>query len=618
MQDIIHLLPDSIANQIAAGEVVQRPASVVKELIENSIDAGATEVTLIVKDAGKTLIQVTDNGRGMSETDARMSFERHATSKIKSADDLFAIRTMGFRGEALASIAAVAQVELKTRRPEDEIGTLIRIENSRVKKQENIACQPGTTVLVKNLFFNVPARRNFLKSNPVEMRHIMEEFTREALAYPAVAFSMYQNDMEVFKLQPGKLGKRITGLFGKNYREQLIPCEESLEEITLTGYIGKPESAKRSRGEQYIFVNNRFIKSPYLNHAVNTAYEGLIQEGQFPFHVLFIDIAPGHIDVNVHPTKTEIKFDDERTIYSLMKTTVRKALGSHNITPSLDFSVDANFIHASGQVAGPPSPGNASYHHENPPSERERSNLKKWEAMFEAALKKETPASNVSPDELDQLAGQTVTFHSAANDLRNRPSSSSPNTGEPKFFQLHHTYIITQVKSGLMFVDQQRAHERILYEQYLEQIRNKSGAAQQNLFPERVQFNPSDLSVIREIEDELKTIGFQFENFGNGEIVIQGIPPDISDLSGSTVFTALIEEYKRNHLDYKERHGENLARAMAKNSCIKAGKKLAPEEMASLIDRLFACKNPNYNMDGQLIYYILGLEKIANFFNKKL
>lgn len=617
MHDIIHLLPDTIANQIAAGEVVQRPASAVKELLENAIDAGATEITLIVKDAGKTLIQVTDNGRGMSETDARMSFERHATSKIRTADDLFAIRTMGFRGEALASIAAVAQVELRTRRPEDEIGTMIQIENSQLKTQENIACNPGTTILVKNLFFNVPARRNFLKSNPVEMRHIMGEFSHEALAYPQITFNMYQNDMEVFKLQPGKLSKRIVGLFGKNYREQLIPCEESLEEITLTGYIGKPESAKRSRGEQFVFVNNRFIKSPYLNHAVSSAYEGLIQEGQFPFHVLFIDIGPVHIDVNVHPTKTEIKFDDERTIYSLVKTSVRKALGSHNITPSIDFSFDTNF----GQQAPAHfqnSSGHAGFNPGFQPSEREKANLKNWEAIFRDTIKTETPAARISREEIDQLAGQTVTFNSAANDLRNKASQPDSGIREPGFFQIHNSYIATQVKSGLMLVDQQRAHERILYEKYLEKLNNNTGATQQNLFPERVQLNPSDLSLIKEIEQELKVLGFQFEDFGNGEVIIQGVPPDISGLSGSTVFTGIIEEYKRNHLDYKERHGENLARAMAKNSCIKTGKKMVHEEMVSLFDRLFACKNPNYNMDGQLIYYILGLEKIANLFNKKI
>ncbi len=617
MQDIIHLLPDSIANQIAAGEVVQRPASVVKELLENSIDAGATEITLIVKDAGKMLVQVTDNGRGMSETDARMSFERHATSKIRSADDLFAIRTMGFRGEALASIAAVAQVELRTRRAEDEIGTRIWIENSRVKDQESIACNPGTSILVKNLFFNVPARRNFLKSNAVEMRHIMEEFTRAALSHPRIAFSMYQNDLEVFKLQPGKLGKRIVSLFGKNYREQLIPCEESLEETTLTGYVGKPGTAKRSRGEQYIFVNNRYIKSPYLNHAVSTAYEGLIQEGQFPFHVLFIDIPPAHIDVNVHPTKTEIKFDDERTVYSFVKTTVRKALGTHNITPSLDFSVDANFIQPPPAGSGTTPGEGKSFNPEAHLTGREKSNLKNWEAMFEAALRTETPAASVPPEELERIAGRTVTFTSAANDLGEGTASSATAAGESRFFQFHNTYIVTQIKSGLMFVDQQRAHERVLYEKYLGQLQKKSGAAQQNLFPERVQFNPPDLSLIKEIGEELKSLGFRFDNFGDGEVVIQGVPPDISGLSGSEIFRGIIEEYKRNHMDYKDRHGENIARAMAKNSCIKKGKKLAPEEMASLVDRLFACKNPNYNMDGQLIYYILGLEKIESFFNKK-
>jgi len=617
MQDIINLLPDSIANQIAAGEVVQRPASVVKELMENAVDAGANVIILVVKDAGKALIQVTDNGNGMSETDARMCFERHATSKIRSADDLFAIRTMGFRGEALASIAAVAQVELQTRRPEDEIGTLIQIENSRVKKQENTACAHGTGVSVKNLFFNIPARRNFLKSNPVEMRHIMEEFTRVALAYPQITFSMFQNDMETFKLKPGKLSRRIVELFGKSYREQLIPCEESLEDITLTGYIGKPESAKRSRGDQFFYVNNRFIKSPYLNHAVNSAFEGLIEEGQYPFHVLFIDIGPMHIDVNVHPTKTEIKFDDERTIYTLVKTTVRKTLGSHNITPSLDFSVDTNFGNPSGGSFQNFSGNRSGTGLQTPFSEREKGNLKNWEAMFEAALKTETPVATISLEEQNEISGQTITFNSAVNDLRGNTSNLDSVIDQPGFFQMHNSYFITQVKSGFMLIDQQRAHERILYEKYHEQLDNNTGVAQQNLFPERVKLNPSDMTLVKEIEQELKSLGFDFENFGDDEVIIQGVPPDISAQSSGSVFTGLIDEYKRNYLDYKEQHTENLARAMAKNSCIKTGKRLAPEEMKSLIDQLFACKNPNYNMDGQLIYYIFGLEKIADLFNKK-
>ena len=343
MSDIIKLLPESIANQIAAGEVVQRPASVVKELMENSIDAGASEVTLIIKDAGRSLIQIIDDGNGMSETDARMSFERHATSKIQKSEDLFSIRTMGFRGEALASISAVAQVEMKTKISSEEIGTSITIDGSQFKGQNNVSCAKGTTMFVRNLFFNVPARRNFLKSNPVELRHVMDEFHRISIANPGIGFNFYQNDIEVYKLKPGKLSQRVVHLFGKNYREQLVPCNEETEEITLKGYIGKADFVKKSRGEQFFFVNNRFIKSNYLNHAVVSAYEGLIPEGTFPFFVLFIDIDPRHIDVNVHPTKTEIKFDDERSIYSLIKTTVRKALGAFNITPTLDFGTDANF-----------------------------------------------------------------------------------------------------------------------------------------------------------------------------------------------------------------------------------------------------------------------------------
>jgi DNA mismatch repair protein MutL len=343
MPDIINLLPDAIANQIAAGEVVQRPASVVKELLENAIDAGASDIQLIIKDAGKNMVQVVDNGKGMSETDARMSFERHATSKINKADDLFAIKTMGFRGEALASIAAVAQVEMKTCTQEKELGAHIVIEGSEFIMQEPVATTCGTSIRVRNLFFNVPARRNFLKSNPVELRHINEEFIRVALANPNVGFSMTHNDLENYVLRPGKLSQRIVALFGKNYRSQLVTCNEEMAFIDIKGYVGKPEFSKKSRGEQYFFVNNRFIKSPYLNHAVFNAYSGLIADDQYPFFVLFIDIDPSHIDVNVHPTKTEIKFDDEKTVYNLIKSAVKRALGAHNVTPSMDFSFDTNF-----------------------------------------------------------------------------------------------------------------------------------------------------------------------------------------------------------------------------------------------------------------------------------
>jgi DNA mismatch repair protein MutL len=365
MPDIVRLLPDSIANQIAAGEVVQRPASVVKELMENAIDAGSRRITLLVRDAGKSLIQVIDDGSGMSVRDARMSFERHATSKIRTADDLFAIRTMGFRGEALASIAAVAQVEMRTRLHGEELGTLIAVEGSEVLRQEFTACAPGTGIAVKNLFFNVPARRNFLKSNPVELRHILEEFQRVAIAQPDIEFSFFQNDIELHHLQPSVLSKRLAGLFGAAIREQLVPCEEETSELSLRGYIGKPESAKKSRGDQYFFVNNRYIRSPYLQHAVVQAYEGLIAPDQFPFFVIFIDIDPAHIDVNVHPTKTEIKFLDERTVYALLKTAVRSALGKHHVTPALDFRVRHQFSPAfsaagSGGNRGRPGPGRAN------------------------------------------------------------------------------------------------------------------------------------------------------------------------------------------------------------------------------------------------------------------
>jgi DNA mismatch repair protein MutL len=373
MHDIIHLLPDSIANQIAAGEVVQRPASAVKELMENALDAGATSIRLLVKDAGKTLIQVMDNGSGMSETDARMSLERHATSKIKTADDLFRLRTMGFRGEALASIAAVSQFEMKTRMAHQELGTHLVVEASEVKSQSPAACEKGTSISVKNLFFNIPARRNFLKSNPVEMRHIIEEFQRQALAHPTLSFSLYQNDEVVYDLPPAKLSQRIVALFGKSFQEQLAPCKEETDQVRVTGYIGRPESARKTRGEQFIFVNQRFTRNNYLNHAVTAAFEGLLPENSFPFYVLFIELDPKHIDVNVHPTKTEIKFDDERAVYAVVKAAVKQALGAHNLAPAIDFQADINLVERL-QAA----PLKTEYADEQFAHSLKRSNLEQW------------------------------------------------------------------------------------------------------------------------------------------------------------------------------------------------------------------------------------------------
>jgi len=616
MSDIIQLLPESIANQIAAGEVVQRPASVVKELMENSIDAKATEITLIIKDAGKSLIQVVDDGNGMSETDARMSFERHATSKIRTSEDLFQIKTMGFRGEALASIAAVAQVELKTRRENDELGTSINIEGSNFKSQNNVSCKKGTSILVKNLFFNVPARRNFLKSNPVELRHIMDAFHHISLAHPDISFIMYQNDMEVFNLRPGKLSQRIVGLFGKNYREQLVPCNEDLEDIYLKGYIGKAEFVKKSRGEQYFFVNDRFIKSNYLNHAVVSAYENLIPEGTFPFFVLFIEIDPRHIDVNVHPTKTEIKFDDERQIYTLIKTSVRKALGSFNITPSLDFNVDTNFrMHTSSSGSSGLSPEERKYS-QFKISGREHANLKNWEQLYSGALSDETLEAEAKKEAASKGEPMALTFESALNTRDEGPPVSTSEEKE-KFFQVNLSFIVTPVKSGIMIIDQQSAHERIFYEQYLSMLEKNSGSSQQLLFPETLELNPSDFSLVTELENEIKAVGYAFEYFGENAIVINGIPSLMKSDSGKEVFKGILEDYKKNFLEYKDSNIENLARSMAMNSGIKRGKKLNTEEMKNLIDRLFACKNPNYAPNGQLIYYILDNNRLEETFNIK-
>jgi len=616
MQDIIHLLPDSIANQIAAGEVVQRPASVVKELLENSLDAGATEVTLIVKDAGKALIQVIDDGKGMSETDARMSFERHATSKIRTSEDLFSIKTMGFRGEALASIAAVAQVELKTRREDDDLGTVIQIDGSMFKGQHHDACRKGTAIQVKNLFFNVPARRNFLKGNPVELRHILEEFQRIALAWPDVTFSMYQEDEEIYNLKPGKLSQRIVGLFGKNYKEQLIPCQEETDSLKLHGYIGKAENAKKSRGEQFFYVNNRFIKSAYLNHAVVSAFDMLIPDGSFPFFVLFIDIDPVHIDVNVHPTKTEIKFDDERNIYAQLKSAVRKALGSYHVTPSLDFGTDTNFNFFQSKIgsSGSLTRQERDYGQFKGLESDSSKNLKNWEQLYAGALKTETLAARVINEQAEKGDPLAVTMQSAANSDGISELAKATDQ-QVSVFQVQMSYIATPVKSGLMIIDQQAAHERICYERFLDLLHNNTGTSQQLLFPETVELNPADLSLVMELEQEIKGAGFAYEHLGKTTIVINGVPSLLMDESGKKVFLSVLQDYKTNFMEFKNDKAEALARSLAMNAAIKRNKKLGTTEMKSIIDRLFACKNPNNTPGGRLIYFILDGRKIEDTFN---
>jgi DNA mismatch repair protein MutL len=609
MPDIVRLLPDSIANQIAAGEVVQRPASVVKELMENAIDAGSRRITLLVRDAGKSLIQVIDDGSGMSVRDARMSFERHATSKIRTADDLFAIRTMGFRGEALASIAAVAQVEMRTRLHGEELGTLIAVEGSEVLRQEFTACAPGTGIAVKNLFFNVPARRNFLKSNPVELRHILEEFQRVAIAQPDIEFSFFQNDIELHHLQPSVLSKRLAGLFGAAIREQLVPCEEETSELSLRGYIGKPESAKKSRGDQYFFVNNRYIRSPYLQHAVVQAYEGLIAPDQFPFFVIFIDIDPAHIDVNVHPTKTEIKFLDERTVYALLKTAVRSALGKHHVTPALDFGYDTNFhLHFPQPDPAATAAGLARAGQISSPAP---ANLRRWEHLFDEAWKNE----RFEIQTLRQEVLPEITPESQAHPL---PWGETPGEKvQPAVFQIGHSYLAAPVKSGLMLIDQAAAHERILYERYMASLHNKTGNnIQQCLFPERIELNPSDALLVKELESELKSLGFDLAFLGAGTFSINGIPSGMEQSSPSAVFQAMLEEIRPDMPDMPDARTERLVRAMARQAAVRSGKRLGQEEMLSLINQLFSCSNANYTPGGKAVYCIVGMDQLDSFFNK--
>ncbi|HWZ22553.1 MAG TPA: DNA mismatch repair endonuclease MutL [Cytophagaceae bacterium] len=612
MSDIIRLLPDSIANQIAAGEVVQRPASAVKELLENSIDAESTKIQLVVKDAGKQLIQVIDNGVGMSATDARMSFERHATSKIRKTEDLFNIKTFGFRGEAMASIAAIAQVEMKTRKGNEELGTLLKIEGSELKLQESVACEKGTSISIKNLFYNVPARRNFLKSNPVELRHILDEFQRVALAHPEIEFSFYQNDLETYNLKADNLAQRIVDLFGKNHREQLISCKEETDFVNIDGFIGKPEYSKKSRGEQFFFVNNRFIKSSYLNHAVMFAFDKLIGDDSFPFYVLFIEIDPKKIDINVHPTKTEIKFDDEKTVYAMVRAAVKKSLATHNIAPSIDYELDINFNIPSHQRGMEFDDSKKEFSGKNisyTPKTNNETN-QHWETLYQGFENRENLKQY---EEMTLLTLGSKINNTEDSSILNKDLLYSDNTTT---FQLHNKYIVTQIKSGMALIDQQAAHERIYYEKYLNMLQNKFGASQQFLFPQSIELSPNDFALLMEMEEEIKSLGFVYNIFGKNTIVVNGIPADIPNANEKNLFESLIEQYKQNQTELRLDKKENLARSLAKRSAIRPGTKLSLTEMNSLIDQLFACKMPTYAPNGNLTLVLMTTEKIASMFHK--
>ncbi|QKZ11561.1 DNA mismatch repair endonuclease MutL [Spirosoma sp. KUDC1026] len=666
MLNVIQLLPDSIANQIAAGEVVQRPASVVKELLENSVDAKAKSIQVIIREAGRNLIQVIDDGVGMTETDARMSFERHATSKIRSSDDLFRIKTMGFRGEAMASIAAVAQIEMRTRRADDELGTLIRIEGSDIKTQESISCLPGTNLLVKNLFFNVPARRNFLKSNSVEMRHILDEFQRVALANPEVAFSLFHNDQEIYNLHAGKLSRRIIDMFGKSYREQLNHCEETTPYVTVRGYIGKPESARKTRNEQFFFVNNRFVKHNYLHHAVVGAYEGTLPEGSHPFYVLFIDIDPSHIDINIHPTKTEIKFDDERSVYAIMMAAVRKAVGVYNLTPSLDFDSDVNFLSGgrggsapksgSSDVPKPVTPSWAvsSSAASTPAAKPERSALQtnaldqatahsfdvprkpsvnNWQSLYEGVAKKEKESVTEKPvtgDWLGPAKVQTpalpengaetepVTLGSRVNQLQTETTGANQETpiivDDENIVQVQNRYLLAPVRSGMLLIDQRRAYERILYEQFHASLTKRNGASQQLLFPKTISLTPVDFQLALDLRSELNSLGFEFDELGANTFIVRGVPMLTTGENEEELFANLLAQLRLDTGRLKLDKADSMARSLARRSSTRHVTRLSTPERKALVDQLFASSNPSYTPGGEPVTVLLSLDKIAGLF----
>jgi DNA mismatch repair protein MutL len=608
--DRIVLLPDNIANQIAAGEVIQRPASAVKELLENAVDAGATEVRLIVGDAGKSLIQVIDNGSGMSETDARMSFERHATSKIKSIDDLFHIRTMGFRGEALASIAAVSQVELKTKRAEDETGIYIEIENSAVKKQEPVAAANGTSIAMKNLFFNVPARRNFLKSNNAEMRHIVDEFTRVALSFPAIFFSLIHNGQQLFHLESGSLKQRILQLLGNNYNTRLVTVKEETDYMNIYGFVGKPETAKKTRGDQYFFVNNRFIKSAYLNHAVMNAYQEMIPADSFPMYVLFIDLDPEQVDVNVHPTKQEIKFEDEKIVYAFVQAAVKHALAQFSITPALDFDLDASIQQLSSvqqpfteeirtaAASGSIYQGFTQKHQAHFIEKDKGSDLKHWRDFYESPKNTQLHSAELSPQQ-----------ETAPNPVQ------PPNlTEDTAFTQLLNTYIVMPLAHGFLLVHQQAAHERILYEQMMNASRDKPVHTQQSMFPSTLELAPADAVLLEELMPDLQQLGYAIEPFGKNSFVIQGSPADVPAGNEKHVIDILLEQYKHFNAEIKFSKREKLIRSLARQQSIKSGVKLTAQEMNRLMNDLFACAQPNSSPDGNPTYLEFRQDQLERMF----
>ena len=603
MSDIIQLLPDHVANQIAAGEVVQRPASVVKELLENAIDAGANSIKLLLKDAGKTLIQVIDDGKGMSPTDARLSFERHATSKIRKAEDLFNINTKGFRGEALASIAAIAHVSLKTKQENDELGSQIKIEGSKVISQDFISTATGTSLAVKNLFYNIPARRNFLKSDTIETRHIIDEFQRVALAHPAISFLLHHNNNEVYNLRSSNLKKRIVAIFGAKMNEKLVPIEERTDLITIQGFITKPEFAKKKRGEQFFFVNDRFIKSSYLNHAVVNAFDGLLEHSSHPSYFLYLSVPASSIDINIHPTKTEIKFDNEKALYAILRATIKHSLGQYNVAPVLDFNRDANL--------------DVPYHFKTKTSTStpQISVDPNFNPFKEVAQKQ---LQNPYHKEKTTESWESLYTHTDIDDKEVNQASlfvdeTAKETG--KTLQIQRKYLLSSIKSGVVLISQSLAHQRILYEDFLESITVKEANSQQLLFPVNIQLISSEVEIIYSLKTELENAGFSFGEFTKTSMTIKGIPVSVTESQITVILEELIRDIDLEVPDASFSHFDLMAKSFSKTLAIKTGTVLSEAEQENLVNDLFSCKEPSISPFGKSTFKTLTLKEIDVIFN---
>ena len=602
MSDIIHLLPDSIANQIAAGEVIQRPASVVKELVENSIDAKATHIQIIIKDAGRTIIQVIDNGKGMSGTDARMAFERHATSKIAQAEDLFALTTMGFRGEALPSISAISQVEIKTRTNESELGTQINISASKVESQEPISTVEGTCITVKNLFFNVPARRKFLKSNETERRNIIVEVERVALAHPDIEFTLIDNNATLLQLPPAVLRQRITQLIGKNIDQHLLEIDIDTTLVKIFGYITKPEFAKKRRGNQFFFVNGRYMRHHYFHKAISVAFENLIQSNENPNYFIYFQVDPNSIDVNIHPTKTEIKFENEQAIWQILMVSIKESLGKFNAVPSIDFdtedSISIPVFDKDKQMHSPEVNINPNYNPFKQSSYRRPPKID-WEALYKDFEK-----------DLDEEVDSTQT--SPLNFSEEKQGSPEMRVDVfPEYYQYKQKYIFTSVKSGLMIIDQHRAHVRILFDKYLENIIQKRGLSQRVLFPEMIELSASEAAILPLIKEDMESLGFELSNLGSQTYAIQGVPAEIDNPDVVKLIKSMLENITETGVDVKSEIREKLALSFAKSVAINYGKLLTVEEITDIVNKLFACPTPNYSPDGKKIITVIEDDEMA-------